>query len=53
MRQKTIGTVFVLAILLVMGRPVQGQDAQGLGPGWLSLDSSVGKVDNAIQQGQI
>ena len=52
MRQKTIGTVFVLAILLVMGRPVQGQDAQGLGPGWLSLDSSVGKVDNAIQKGK-
>ncbi len=52
MRQKTMGVVFLLAILLIIGRPVQGQEAQGLGPGWLSLDSSVGKLDNAIQKGK-
>ena len=52
MRQKTMGVVILLAFLLVMGRPVQGQEAQGLGPGLLSLDGSVGKVDNAIQKGK-
>jgi hypothetical protein len=29
--------------------PVYAQDAKGLEPGWLSLDSSVGVVDKAIQ----
>jgi len=52
MRQKTMGVVFLLAILLVMGNPIHGQETQGLGPGWLSLDSSVGKLDNAIQKGK-
>ncbi len=52
MGQKTMSVVILLAILLVMGHPAQGQETQGLGPGWLSLDSSVGKLDNAIQKGK-
>ena len=52
MRQKTMGMVFLLATLLVTGNPTHGQETQGLGPGWLSLDSSVGKLDTAIQNGK-
>ena len=52
MRRKTIGMVFLLATLLVTGNPTHGQETQGLGPGWLSLDSSVGKLDTAIQKGK-
>ena len=52
MRQKTVGIVFLLATLLVTGNPTHGQETQGLGPGWLSLDSSVGKLDTAIQNGK-
>jgi len=47
-----MGVAFLLATLLVMGNPIHGQETQGLGPGWLSLDSSVGKLDNAIQKGK-
>ena len=52
MRQKTMGMVFLLATLLVTGNPTHGQETQGLGPGWLSLDSSVGKLDTSIQNGK-
>ncbi len=52
MRQKASGIGFFLAMLLVVGNLSHGQETQGLGPGWLSLDSSVGKLDNAIQKGK-
>ena len=52
MRQKASGIGFFLAMLLVVGNLSHGQETQGLGPGWLSLDTSVGKLDNAIQKGK-
>ena len=47
-----MGMMYLLATLLVTGNPTHGQETQGLGPGWLSLDSSVGKLDGAIQKGK-
>ncbi len=52
MKQKVMGTVFFLVILLAATGPLFGQEANGLGPGWLSLDSTVGQLDNAIQKGK-
>ncbi len=52
MRQKASGIGFFLAMILVVGNLSHGQETQRLGPGWLSLDSSVGKLDNAIQEGK-
>ncbi|NIO09212.1 MAG: hypothetical protein GTO40_14855, partial [Deltaproteobacteria bacterium] len=52
MWHKVIASVFVVTIVLAAGQPVKAQDGQGLGPGLLSLDSTVGKLDSAIQKGK-
>ena len=40
-----------LSALLAVGIPAHGQD-KPLAPGWLSLDSSVGLMDNGIADGK-
>jgi hypothetical protein len=46
-----VGAMF-LSILLVEWKDVSAEEAKGLAPGLLSLDSSVGVLDNSIQNGK-
>lgn len=41
-----------LAVILLLVRPAYAQEAKGLGPGWLSLDGSVGILDKKIEEGK-
>ena len=43
--------IFLMAFWLSVG-PLLGQEAKGLAPGWLSLDSSVGVLDKKIEEGK-
>ena len=52
MKRGVMGVVLCLAVLLLILGPVYAQEAKGLGPGWLSLDSSVGLLDKGVQQGK-
>lgn len=44
--------ILCLAAFVLSLRPLSAQEAKGLGPGWLSLDSSVGLLDKQIQDGK-
>ena len=50
MRREAIGVGLFLALFFSV--PLHAQDAKGLAPGWLSLDSSVGVLDNKIEEGK-
>ena len=52
MRRGVMGVVLCLAVLLLILGPLYAQEAKGLGPGWLSLDGSVGLLDKGVQQGK-
>ncbi|MBI1994811.1 MAG: outer membrane beta-barrel protein, partial [Deltaproteobacteria bacterium] len=41
-----------MAVLFWVQGPVYAQDAKGLAPGWLSLDSSVGLLDKKVEDGK-
>jgi hypothetical protein len=51
MKNTTARVAQVLALLFLMLTPAYGQEAK-LGPGWLSLDSSVGALDKRIEEGK-
>jgi hypothetical protein len=50
MRRGAIGAGLFLALFFSV--PLYAQDAKGLAPGWLSLDSSVGVLDKKIEEGK-
>lgn len=52
MRRGVKGIGFCLVLFLVALKPVYGQEAQGLAPGWLGLEGSVGVVDKKIEEGK-
>jgi len=52
MRSRTLVGMWTLVVLLSATPVIHAQDAKGLGPGWFSLDSSVGLLDRSIQDGK-
>jgi hypothetical protein len=49
---RLFATLFFFAVVLGNAPKVRAQDDKPLGPGWLSLDGSVGLVDKAIADGK-
>ena len=49
---KTIGLSLFLAAVLTFNIPLHAQEKERLGPGWLSLDGSVGLLDKKVQEGK-
>ncbi len=49
---KTIGLSLFLAAVLTFNIPLHAQEKARLGPGWLSLDGSVGLLDKKVQEGK-
>jgi len=49
---KTIGFSLLLAAVLTFNIPLHAQEKERLGPGWLSLDGSVGLLDKKVQEGK-
>ncbi|MBI2985923.1 MAG: porin [Deltaproteobacteria bacterium] len=47
MKRGVMKVVFVAVLFLIL-KPLYAQEAKGLGPGWLSLDSSVGLIDKRV-----
>ncbi len=52
MLHKIIGPILLLAALLIFNIPLHAQEKERLGPGWLSLDGSVGLLDKKVQLGK-
>lgn len=52
MRRGQSAAASFLAVFLLMLGPTYAQEAKGLGPGWLSLDGSVGVLDKRIEEGK-
>lgn len=52
MRRGVTGVGLFLAILCLSVNSLYGQEAKGLGPGWLSLDGSVGLLDKKVDGGK-
>lgn len=52
MKRGLIGVGLFLAIFSLPVATAYAQDAKGLAPGWLSLDSSVGLLDKNIEDGK-
>ncbi len=52
MLPKIIGPILLLAALLIFNIPLHAQEKERLGPGWLSLDGSVGLLDKKVQEGK-
>ncbi len=54
MKKATLGLLWLLSVLVLSGRPLDAQEAadKPLAPGWLSLDGSVGLLDNTIANGK-
>lgn len=50
--QKLLLKIMVLGIFLLNSAHLGAQEDKPLGPGWLSLDSSVGQLDKAIGDGK-
>lgn len=50
--KRGIVSVLLAGAMLVGGSHVWAQEDKPLGPGWMSLDSSVGKLDGAIASGK-
>ena len=48
MRRGAMGVGLFLAVFFLVFRPAYAQEAKGLAPGWLSLDSSVGLIDKKV-----
>ncbi len=48
MKKVVAGFFFSMFLLLISGGPGYSQEGKGLGPGWLSLDGSVGLLDKGI-----
>lgn len=52
MKRAVLGMGPFLAVFFLMVQGLYGQEAKGLGPGWFSLDSSVGLLDTKIEEGK-
>lgn len=52
MKQGARVAIFLLVMSWITAGPLFGQESGGLTPGWLSLDSTAGQFDNAIQTGK-
>jgi hypothetical protein len=50
--KRSLQGVLLLALFFWTVGIARSQEAKGLGPGWLSLDGSVGVMDKAIQDGK-
>lgn len=51
MRNKLVVVTWFFAAIF-LARTLPAEKSKGLGPGWLSLDSSVGRLDKRIQEGK-
>src|SRR5688572_6203638 len=52
MKQRLKQVLPCLALVLLTAAPLRAQDDKPLGPGWLSLDGSVGLLDQSIANGK-
>ncbi len=52
MKRSMMRTALILALSLFAFEPAFAEEAKGLAPGWLSLDSSVGLLDKKIDEGR-
>lgn len=53
MKKGVMWITLVLAVFLSASKPACAEEApKGLGPGWFSLDGSVGLLDNRVEQGK-
>lgn len=52
MKQQVKRIGLCVALVLLMAAPLRAQDDKPLGPGWLSLDGSVGLLDASIANGK-
>jgi len=52
MKQRMARFILSLGVVFMAAGSLQAQDEKPLGPGWLSLDGSVGLLDNSIASGK-
>lgn len=53
MKRGTMRAIFYVTLLLLVSQPLYAEEApKGLGPGWFSLDSTVGLLDQKIDEGR-
>ena len=52
MQQRITRFIFLLGLVLMLAGSLHAQEDRPLGPGWLSLDGSVGLLDNSIANGK-
>jgi len=52
MKQRMARFILSLGLVFIAAGSLQAQDEKPLGPGWLSLDGSIGLLDNSIANGK-
>lgn len=52
MKCRTMGMALLAGVIAFSGQNVRADDDKPLGPGWMSLDSSVGSFDKAVANGK-
>ncbi len=52
MKRGMVRIALLAGVIMLRGQNVKAAEDKPLGPGWLSLDSSVGKLDGAIANGK-
>ena len=52
MQQRITRFIFSLGLVFMVAGSLHAQEDKPLGPGWLSLDGSVGLLDNSIANGK-
>ena len=52
MKRRILGMALLAGVIALTGQNVRADEDKPLGPGWMSLDSSVGKLDGAIANGK-
>ncbi len=52
MKHRLARFLMTLGVVFLVAGSVHAQDDKPLGPGWLSLDGSVGRLDNKIADGK-